>query len=106
MYTSSGRTYARVGIRDPARMYIRGRIYFLAPWLYVRVHATCAPLLRHVRAYTTTCALPYTATVHRCTLQTDRSTSMYVHVRDQNDNTTYASTRWVSAIREDKEALP
>ena len=49
MYTSPGRTYARVGVRDPARMYIRGRIYFLAPWpLYVRVHATCAPLLRHV----------------------------------------------------------
>ena len=38
MYTSPGRTYARVGIRDPARMYVRGRIYFLAPWLlYVRV---------------------------------------------------------------------
>src|SRR5215216_6256071 len=48
MYTSPGRTYARVGIRDPARMYIHGRIYFLAPWLYVRVHATCAPLLRHM----------------------------------------------------------
>ena len=72
--------YARVGVRDPARMYVRGRIYFLAPWpLYVRVHATCAPLLRHVRAST--------------------STSMYVHVRDQNDNATYASTRWVLAVR-------
>src|SRR5215216_6308315 len=35
MYTSPGRTYARVGVRDPARM-------------YVRVHATCVPLLRHV----------------------------------------------------------
>src|ERR671911_518427 len=76
MYTSPGRTYARVGVRDPARMYVRGRIFFLAPWpLYVRVHATCAPLLRHVRAST--------------------STSMYVHVHDQNDNTTNASTRWV-----------
>ena len=61
-------------------MYVRGRIYFLAPWpLYVRVHATCAPLLRHVRAST--------------------STSMYVHVRDQNDNATYASTRWVPTVR-------
>ena len=49
MYTSPGRTYARVGIRDPASMYVRGRIYFLAPWpLYVRVHATCVPLLRHM----------------------------------------------------------
>ena len=24
---------------------------------------------------------------------------MYVHVRDQNDNATYASTRWVPTIR-------
>src|SRR3989337_267888 len=106
MYTSPGRTYARVGVRDPARMDVRGRIFFLAPWpLYVRVHATCAPLLRHVRASTMTRALPYTAMVHRCSLQTDRSTSMYVHVRDQNDNATYASTRWVPTVREDKEAL-
>ncbi len=80
MYMSPGRTYTRVGVRDPARMYVRGCIYFLAPWpLYVRVHATCAPLLRHVCAST--------------------STSMYVHVRDQNDNATYASTRWVPTIR-------
>ena len=80
MYTSPGRTYARVGVRDPARMYVRGCIYFLAPWpLYVRVHATCAPLLQHVRA--------------------SASTSMYVHVRDQNDNATYASTRWVPTVR-------
>ena len=80
MYMSPGRTYARVGVRDPARMYVRGRIDFLATWpLYVRVHATCAPLLRHVRAST--------------------STSMYVHVRDQNDNATYASTRWVPTVR-------
>ena len=36
-------------------VHIRGRIFFLAPWpLYVRVHATCAPLLRHVRASTST----------------------------------------------------
>ena len=61
-------------------VHIRGRIFFLAPWpLYVRVHATCTPLLRHVRAST--------------------STSMYVHVRDQNDNATYASTRWVPTAR-------
>ena len=61
-------------------MYVRGRIFFLAPSpLYVRVHATCAPLLRHVRAST--------------------MTSMYVHVHDQNDNATYASTRWVPTVR-------
>ena len=69
-----------IGVRDPARMYVRGHIFFLAHWaLYVRVHATYAPLLRHVRAST--------------------STSMYVHVRDQNDNATYASTRWVPTVR-------
>ena len=62
-YTKPGRMYARVGVRDPGHMYGRGRIFFLAHWpLYVRVHAACAPLLRHVRAST--------------------STSMYVHVRD------------------------
>ena len=61
-------------------MYVCVRIFFLAHWpLYVRVHATCAPLLRHVRAST--------------------STSMYIHVRDQNDNATYASTRWVPTVR-------
>ena len=61
-------------------MYVRGRIFFLAPSLmYVCVHAMCAPLLRHVRAST--------------------STSMYVHVRDQNDNAMYASTRWVPTVR-------
>ena len=60
MYTSPGRTYARVGVRDPAGIYVRGHIYFLAPWpMYVRVHATCAPLLRHVRASTTTRACLY-----------------------------------------------
>ena len=88
MYTSPGRTYARVGVRDPARMYTYvavfsflhpGRdtyVYMLRARLY---YDTCAPLLRHVRAST--------------------STSMYVHVRDQNDNATYASTRWVPTVR-------
>ena len=55
-------------------MYVRGRIFFLAHWpLYVRVHATCAPLHRPVY--------------------------MCVHVRDQNDNATYASTGWVPTVR-------
>ena len=27
------------------------------------------------------------------------STSMYIHVRDQNDNATYASTRWVPTVK-------
>ena len=49
----------------------------------LRVHLyydTCAPQLRHVRAST--------------------STNMYIHVRDQNDNATYASTRWVPTVRQ------
>ena len=74
--------YVCTSRRSRPRLYvhIRGRIFFLAHWpLYVRVHATCAPLLRHVRAST--------------------STSMYVHIRDKNDNATYASTRWVPNVR-------
>ena len=51
-------------------------VYMLRARLY---YDMCAPLLRHVRAST--------------------STSMYVHVRDQNDNATYASTRWVPIVR-------
>ena len=52
-------------------------VYMLCARLY---YDTCAPLhLRHVRAST--------------------STSMYVHVRDQNDNAMYASTRWVPTVR-------
>ena len=72
MYTSHGGTYARVGIRDPARMYTYVAVFsFLHPGrLY---YDTCAPLHRPVY--------------------------MYVHVRDQNDNATYASTRWVPTIR-------
>ena len=91
MYTSPGRTYAREGVRDPARMYVRGRIFFLAPWLlYVRVHAMCAPLLRHVPFLTRP------RLIAAACRQTDRT---YVHVRDQNDNATYASTRWVPTVR-------
>ena len=51
-------------------------VYMLRARLY---YDTYAPLLRHVRAST--------------------STSMYVQVRDQNDNATYASTRWVPTVR-------
>ena len=88
MYTCPSRTYARVGIRDPARMYTYVAVFsFLHPGRCTYVYMlrarlyydTCAPLLRHVRAST--------------------STSMYVHVRDQNDNATYASTRWVPTVR-------
>ena len=87
MLTSPRRRYARVGVRDPRPyVHICGRILFLAPWLlYVHVHATCAPLLRHVRPSTTT----------RARLYIDQ----YVHTRrDQNDNATYASTRCIPTI--------
>ena len=47
-------------MRPRPYVHIRGRILFLAPWpLYVRVNAMCAPLLRHVRASTTTHACLY-----------------------------------------------
>ena len=38
----------------------------------------------------------------RCTyvyVHASTTTTMYVHVRDQNDNATYASTRWVPTVR-------
>ena len=88
MYTSPGHRYARVGVRDPARMYTYVAVfYFLHPghctYVYMLrarlYYDTCTPLLRHVR--------------------TSTSTSMYVHIRDQNDNATYASTRWVPTVR-------
>ena len=71
-------------------MYVRGRIYFLAPWLYVLVHATSVPLLRHVPFLTRP---RFIAAACR---QTDR---MYIHIRDQNDNATYALTRWIPTVR-------
>ena len=53
-------------------------VYMLRARLY---YDTCAPLhLRHVRA-------------------SHRQVYMYIHVRDQNDNATYASTKWVPTIR-------
>ena len=82
MYTSPGRTYARVGVRDPARMYTYVAVFsFLHPDRCTYVYMLCA------RLYYDTCA-----PLHR-------PVYMYVHVRDQNDNATYASTRWVSTIR-------
>ena len=51
-------------------------VYMLRARLYYDMYV---PLLRHMRAST--------------------STSMYVHVRDQNDNATYALTRWLPTVR-------
>ena len=53
MYTNPGHMYARVGIRDPSRMYVRGRIFFLT--LAAVRTCTC-----YVRASTTTRASLYT----------------------------------------------
>ena len=63
MYTSPGRTYARVGVRYPARMYTYVAVFsFLHPGRCTYVYMlrarlyynTYAPLLRHVRASTST----------------------------------------------------
>src|SRR3954468_22161839 len=82
MYTSPRRTYARVGVRDPARMYTYVDVFsFLHPGRCTYVY-----MLR-ARLYYDTCA-----PLHR-------PVYMYVHVRDQNDNATYASTRWVLTVR-------
>ena len=61
MYTSPGRTYARVGVRDPARMYTYVAVFsFLHPGRCTYVYMlrarlyydTCAPLHRPVCTYT------------------------------------------------------
>ena len=71
-----GRTYAQVGVRDPARMYTYMVVFsFLHTGRCTYVYMLCA------RLYYDTCA-PLHPPVY-----------MYVHVRDQNDNATYASTR-------------
>ena len=53
MYTSPGRTYARVGVRDPTRMYTYVAIFSFCTLAAVRT-CTC-----YVRASTTTCARLY-----------------------------------------------
>ena len=82
MYTSPGRTYARVGVRDPARMYTYMVVFsFLHPGRCTYVY-----MLR-ARLYYDTCT-PLHPLLY-----------MYVHVRDQNDKATYASTMWVPTVR-------
>ena len=88
MYTSPGRTYARVGIRDPARMYTYVAVFLSCTLAVVRT-CTCyvrASTMTRTRLYYDTCA-PLHPPVY-----------MYVHVRNQNDNATYASTRWVPTV--------
>ena len=62
-------------------------VYMLRARLY---YDTCTPLLRHVPFLTRP---QFIAAACRWT---DR---MYVHVRDQNDKATYASTGWVPTVR-------
>src|SRR3954467_14055844 len=70
--------------------------YFLSCTLAVVRTCTC-----YVRASTTTCACLYYDTCVPLLrhVRVSTSTSMFVHVRAQNDNATYASTRWVPTVR-------
>ena len=70
--------------------YVRTWPYFLSCTLATVRKCTCyvrASTMTRTRLYYDTCA-----PLHR-------PVYMYVHVRDQNDNTTYASTRWVPTVR-------
>ena len=82
MYMSPGHTYARVGVRDPARTYTYVAVFSF-------LHTGCFMYVYMLRAclYYDMCT-PLHPPVY-----------MYVHVRDQNDNATYASTRWVPPVR-------
>ena len=59
---------------------LRARLYY----------NTRTPLLRHV---------PFLAWPRFITAAYKQTDRMYVHVRDQNDNTMYASTGWVLTVR-------
>ena len=75
MYTRPGRTYARVGVRDPARMYIRGRIFWhVAVCTGTRFRRDC--LNWYVGGSTTTRVASCSATVHHCR-ETDRQVCTY-----------------------------
>ena len=77
MYTSPGHTYAQV----------RGHIF-------------CHPVVRTCTQLTGLPKLLPPLLGHGSLWQTERSTGMYT------DNATYASTGWVPAVRENKDALP
>ena len=69
------------------------------PAMYVCVSRRSRPC-PYVRTwpYLLSCTL---AAVRTCTcyVRASTSTSMYVHIRDQNDNARYASTGWVPTVR-------
>ena len=62
-------------------------MYMLRARLY---YDMCAPLLRHV---------PFLTRPQFIAAACKQTDHMYVHIRDQNDNATYASTRWVPTVR-------
>ena len=76
------------------------------PWPYVCASRHSRPC-SYVRTWpcfiSCTLAAVRTCTCYMCASTMTRarstSTSMYVHVCHQNDNTTYASTRWVPTVR-------
>ena len=70
--------------------YVRTWPYFLSCTLAAVRTCTC-----YVRASTTTRTRLYYDTC----APLHRPVYMYVHVCDQNDNATYASTRWVPTVR-------
>ena len=65
MCTSPGRTYARVGIRDPARMYVRGHIFWHVS-ICMCTQFRWDSLNSYMAGSTKTCATTYSAMVHRC----------------------------------------
>src|SRR5215216_479635 len=106
-------------------MYVHGRIYFHAPWLYVRVHATCAPLLRHMpfltrpRFIAVACrqtdrpVCTYTFVTRMTTLRTLRPSGSQLSGGKRFFHEIWWPVRWVPAVRwrnhyfpRNKEALP
>ena len=82
--------YIRASRRSRPRQYVRTWPYFLSCTLAAVRTCTC-----YVRASTTTRARLYYDTC----APLHPPVYMYVHVQDQNDNATYASTRWVPTVR-------
>jgi hypothetical protein len=75
MSTSPDCTYARVRVRDPARMYVRGRIFWhVVVRMCTRFRRDC--LNYYVGGSTTTRAAACSAMVHRCR-ETDRPVCTY-----------------------------
>src|SRR5215216_5791770 len=84
------RIYAQVRARDPARMYVRRRIFCpVAVRRCTRFRRDSLNCYVGGGVYYDMCRY---LLGHSSSLQSDRSTSMYIHVRDKTDNGTYASS--------------